>query len=191
VLFVPEMKRVSDIFHEIQRQSIAMVVVVDEYGHTAGIITKEDLVEEIVGEIYDEYEAEQAPIIKLGPGRFLVGGLVAASDLAEEVGIRLETEAVTVNGMLAEILGRIPRAGETVEHHGLMFQVGEVRRHRVVRCVVRVIEGDAESVAGEPGEEPADLQRDEGAGSEAEYRNGGGGRNGAGNHEGEPWEPSS
>jgi putative hemolysin len=140
VLIVPEQKRVSDLFHQIQRQAISLVVVVDEYGHTAGIITKEDLVEEIVGEIHDEYDVEQEPIIQLGPGRLLVGGLVAVGDLAEELGVRIETEAVTLNGLLAEVLGRIPVAGEVIERGRLMFQVGEVRRHRVVRCIVRLLD---------------------------------------------------
>lgn len=137
VLFVPETKPANEIFHEIQRRRIGMVVVVDEYGHTAGIITKEDLVEEIVGEIYDEYESDQKPIVKVGPDRYMVTGQVTVAELAEELGVELAAEAVTLNGFLAEQLRGIPRAGDRVEHEGLEFRVLEVRRHRVHRCEVR------------------------------------------------------
>jgi CBS domain containing-hemolysin-like protein len=149
VLIVPETKRVNEIFHEIQRRRIGMVVVVDEYGHTVGIITKEDLVEEIVGEIYDEYEADQQPIVKVGPDRFLVTGQVAVDELAERLGVEFETESVTLNGLLADLLGEIPRAGERVTHEGLRFQVLEVRRHRVHRCEVRRLPADLEPPPGD------------------------------------------
>lgn len=137
VLIVPETKRVNEIFHEIQRRRIGMVVVVDEYGHTAGIITKEDLVEEIVGEIYDEYESESAPIVKVGPDRYLVTGQVAVDDLAGRLGVSFDTDAVTLNGLLADLLGDIPRPGDRVVAAGVAFAVLEVRRHRVHRCEVR------------------------------------------------------
>ncbi len=136
VLFVPETKRVNEIFHEIQRRRIGMVVVVDEYGHTAGIITKEDLVEEIVGEIYDEYESESAPIVKVGPDRFLVTGQVTVDELAGRVGVAFDTDAVTLNGLLADLLGDIPRPGDRVAAAGVTFVVLEVRRHRVHRCEI-------------------------------------------------------
>jgi putative hemolysin len=138
VLIVPETKRVNEIFHEIQRRRIGMVVVVDEYGHTVGILTKEDLIEEIVGEIYDEYEAGERPIVKIGPDRYLVSGQIGVGELAKQLGADFErTEAVTLNGLLADLLGRIPRAGDRVEHAGLLLHVLEVRRHRVHRCEVR------------------------------------------------------
>lgn len=163
VLFVPEQKRVSDLFHEIQRQATGMVVVVDEYGHTVGIITKEDLVEEIVGEIFDEYEAEQAPIVKLGPDRFLVDGLLAVSDLAEELEVELESEAVTVNGMLSELLGRIPHGGDRAEIGEVSFRVLDVRRHRVVRCEVRRHRGDGRPQS-RPGSHAGDAAGSAGGG---------------------------
>jgi CBS domain containing-hemolysin-like protein len=138
VHIVPEFKPANEIFHEMQRRRIGMVVVVDEYGHTAGIITKEDLVEEIVGEIYDEYEADLKPIVKVGPDRYLVTGQVTVAELAEELRTELAAGgAVTVNGLLAELLKGIPRAGDRVEQGGLEFRVLEVRRHRVHRCEVR------------------------------------------------------
>jgi magnesium and cobalt exporter, CNNM family len=141
VAVVPETKRVNEIFHEIQRRRIGMVVVVDEYGHTVGIITKEDLIEEIVGEIYDEYDTDRAPIVKIGPDRYLVSGRLGVAELAKQLGATdLErTEAVTLNGLLADLLGRIPRTGDRVEHGGLAFRVLEVRRHRVHRSEVRVL----------------------------------------------------
>jgi CBS domain containing-hemolysin-like protein len=138
VLFVPETKRVNEIFHEIQRRRIGMVVVVDEYGHTVGIITKEDLIEEIVGEIYDEYDTDRAPIVKIGPDRYLVSGRMGVAELAKQLGADLDrTERVTLNGLLADLLGRIPRTGDRVEHGGLSIRVLEVRRHRVHRSEVR------------------------------------------------------
>jgi CBS domain containing-hemolysin-like protein len=150
VLIVPETKRVNEIFHEIQRRRIAMVVVVDEYGHTVGIITKEDLVEEIVGELYDEYDTVERPIVKVGPDRYLVTGQVTVDALAEALGVEIATEAVTLNGLLADLLGDIPAAGDRVEHAGLAFHVLEVRRHRVHRCEVRRL-GRAGRGGGEPG----------------------------------------
>jgi CBS domain containing-hemolysin-like protein len=151
VLIVPETKRVNEIFHEIQRRRIGMVVVVDEYGHTAGIITKEDLVEEIVGEIYDEYESESAPIVKVGPDRFLVTGQVTVDELAGRLGLSFETDAVTLNGLLADLLGDIPRPGDRVAAAGATFVVLEVRRHRVHRCeVLRAAAGSAAAAACGP-----------------------------------------
>jgi putative hemolysin len=157
LLFVPETKRVNEIFHEIQRRRIGMVVVVDEYGHTAGIITKEDLVEEIVGEIYDEYESESAPIVKIGPDRYLVTGQVAVDDLAGRLGVSFATDAVTLNGLIADLLGEIPRPGDRVVAAGVTFIVLDVRRHRVHRCEVRRTAGGGPGggasprVAGESG----------------------------------------
>jgi putative hemolysin len=149
VHIVPEFKPANEIFHEIQRRRIGMVVVVDEYGHTVGIITKEDLVEEIVGEIYDEYETDPKPIVKVGPDRYLVTGQVTVAELAQKLGTELAAGgAVTLNGLLADLLGGIPRAGDRVAHGGLEFQVLEVRRHRVHRCEVRRL--TAAATAGVP-----------------------------------------
>jgi CBS domain containing-hemolysin-like protein len=131
-----------------------MVVVVDEYGHTAGIITKEDLVEEIVGEIYDEYESESAPIVKVGPDRYLVTGQVTVDELAGRLGVPFDTEAVTLNGLLADLLGDIPRPGDRVVAAGVTFMVLEVRRHRVHRCEL-VRAGTGPEVGGGPAPRPA------------------------------------
>lgn len=159
VLIVPETKRVNEIFHEIQRRRLGMVVVVDEYGHTVGIITKEDLVEEIVGEIYDEYDTAERPIVKVGPDRYLVTGQVAVDKLAEALGVELVTEAVTVNGFLADLLGDIPAAGDRVEHGELVFHVLEVRRHRAHRCEVRRLRAGPGPAGAAPPPGPAGAPR--------------------------------
>ncbi len=165
VLFVPETKPANEIFHEIQRRRIGMVVVVDEYGHTVGIITKEDLVEEIVGEIYDEYESESEPIVKVGPDRYRVSGRAAVDELEARFGVSFDTEAVTLNGLLADYLGGIPRPGERLEDHGLRFIVLEVRRHRVHRCEIQRLSpgGEEEGSAGRSGAGTR-ATRDAGAG---------------------------
>jgi CBS domain containing-hemolysin-like protein len=112
-----------------------MVIVVNEFGETVGLITNEDLVEEVVGEIYDEFEREQAPILQVGPSEYIVDGKLSVDALNEELGLALSEESsVTLNGLIQELMGQIPRRGSVVEHDGVRFEVLEMDRHRVRRC---------------------------------------------------------
>jgi CBS domain containing-hemolysin-like protein len=121
---VPETKPVNDLLREMQQESIQMVVVIDEYGNTAGIATMEDLVEEILGEIRDEHEPER-DVRDEGDGRYLVAGSVDLDRLHDLLDFRPqeETESTTIGGLVTEWLGHVPRPGEAVEREGIRIEV--------------------------------------------------------------------
>lgn len=132
VYFVPESKLGSDLLREMQKHNVKMAVVVDEYGGTAGLVTIEDLVEEIVGEIRDEHE--KVDIVRENEHSYVVPGSMDVDRLDELFGIRLEgKEAATVAGLVSELAGRIPQRGEIVEDDGLRFEVLDSTERRVER----------------------------------------------------------
>ena len=115
-----------------------MAIVVNEYGETVGLLTREDLIEEVVGDIYDEYEPETGPIRREGPGVWLVEGRVRLDELNDELELRLPVEeAVTLSGFLTGVHGGLPRRGERIAWEGIEFEALEVSRHRIQRCRVR------------------------------------------------------
>jgi CBS domain containing-hemolysin-like protein len=135
IRIVPETKPVDDLFREMQREGAHMVVVVDEYGHTAGLATMEDLVEVIMGEIRDEHEPG-SDVTPDGNGGFIVAGSFELSRVAEIAGYRPseEVESTTVGGLVMEWLGHVPKPGETVEKDGIKLEVlagGELRVDQV------------------------------------------------------------
>jgi CBS domain containing-hemolysin-like protein len=133
VHFVPETQRVRSLMRELQHENQHMAIVVDEYGNVAGVVTLEDLVEEIVGEIRDEHEAK-ADILRENEHSYIVPGRMDVDRLVELFGVRPEgREASTVAGLVSELLGRIPAAGEVVEEDGLRFEVLESSSRRVER----------------------------------------------------------
>lgn len=139
VYFVPESKLSSELLREMQKQNIKMAIVVDEYGGTAGLVTIEDLVEEIVGEIRDEHE--KADIIRENDHSFIVPGSMDVDRLDELFGTRPEGKAAaTVAGLVSELAGRIPQKGETLEEDGLRFEVLESTDRRVERVRITSIE---------------------------------------------------
>ncbi len=132
VYFVPESKLGSDLLREMQRQNIKMAIVVDEYGGTAGLVTIEDLVEEIVGEIRDEHD--HADIVRENENSYIVPGSMDIDRIGELFGTRPEgKEAATVAGLVSELAGRIPHAGEVIEEDGLRYEVLESTERRVER----------------------------------------------------------
>ena len=138
VLFIPETKRVAELLKEFQRQQVQSAVVVDEYGGTAGLVTLEDLLEEIVGEIRDEYDVEVEPVVDEGDGTFVFAGNANIDELVERLGVDIEREGFeTVGGFLLSHAGRVPVAGESFEIAGLQLQVLEAQRRRVNRVRVR------------------------------------------------------
>lgn len=133
VHFVPESQRVRTLLRELQHENQHMAIVVDEYGNVAGVVTLEDLVEEIVGEIRDEHEAK-ADIVRESEGSFVVPGRMDVDRLAELFGVRPEgRDASTVAGLVSELMGRIPAPGEVAELDGLRFEVLEASSRRVER----------------------------------------------------------
>lgn len=131
--FVPETKRVVELLREFQGNRLQLAVVVDEYGSTAGLVTLEDLIEEIVGEIRDEYDVEMEPVIEEGGGRFVFSGKAHVHEL-DRLGFTPDGEGFeTVGGFLLSRLGRVPTAGERFEIDGLTIEVLEAERRRITR----------------------------------------------------------
>lgn len=131
--FVPEAKTVDDLLAEMQAQRIHMAIVVDEYGGTAGVVTIEDIVEEIVGEIRDEYDAqEQLPYQKLPDGSWLLSGRIGLDEVNELIGVELpKGSSETLAGLIFSRLGRVPASGESVEEGDLRLVVEQVMGKRI------------------------------------------------------------
>jgi putative hemolysin len=139
VYFVPESKQGSDLLREMQKHNIRMAIVVDEYGGVAGLVTIEDLVEEIVGEIGDEHE--KAQVSRESEHSYVVPGNMDVDRLDELFGMRPEgRESATVAGLVSELAGRIPQKGEVIEEHGLRFEVLESTKRKVQRVRISVLE---------------------------------------------------
>jgi len=139
VHFVPESKLGSDLLREMQKNNIRMAVVVDEYGGIAGLVTIEDLVEEIVGEIGDEHD--KTDVVRENEFSYIVPGNMDVDRLAELFGTRPEGKAsATVAGLVSELAGRIPQKGEVVEEDGLRFEVLESTKRRVERLRITALE---------------------------------------------------
>jgi putative hemolysin len=139
VYFVPESKLGSDLLREMQKHNIKIAIVVDEYGGTAGLVTLEDLVEEIVGEIQDEHE--KVDVVRENEHSYVVPGSMDVDRLDELFGIRPEgKEAATVAGLVSELAGRIPQRGEIVEEDGLRFEVLDSTERRVERVRITASE---------------------------------------------------
>jgi len=136
--FVPESKRVSDLLKEMQRRQVQLAIVVDEYGGTAGLVTVEDLLEEIVGEIRDEYDVESETVTDEGDGVFVFSGKVSVDEVRDRLGVTIEREGFeTLGGYLLSHLGRMPYVGEAFDLDDLAVEVLEVERRRITRVRVR------------------------------------------------------
>jgi putative hemolysin len=144
-VFVPESKPILVMLKDMQTAHNHLAVVVDEYGGTAGLVTIEDIVEEIIGEIADEFDRERRYITLLGPDEWVVDGLLSVHEANETLGWDLppSEEYETVAGWVLMQLGRIPVPGELVRHHDLVVQVDVVRRRRIARLRVSKIAGTA------------------------------------------------
>jgi CBS domain containing-hemolysin-like protein len=145
VLVVPEKAPIDRIFQDMRKGRWRMVIVVNEYGETVGLFTQEDLIEEIVGEISDEYELPEEEIVRIGDGVYEIRGRASVQDLGAALEVTLPQEqAVTVNGFLCSLFGGFPRVGTRLRWEDLEFEVTEVARHRVLKARVRRIEPVAE-----------------------------------------------
>jgi CBS domain containing-hemolysin-like protein len=134
---IPESKKVDDALREMQRGKWQMAIVLDEYGGTAGIVTVEDLLEEIVGEIQDEYDEEARQVHEREDGSYIVTANLALDDLNELLSTEIESDDVdTLGGYIVNTLGRIPAPQDSFEEHGLRFTVLSVERKRIGRVKV-------------------------------------------------------
>lgn len=139
--FVPETKRVPDLLKEFQRKHIQSAIVVDEYGGTAGLVTVEDLLEEIVGEIRDEYDVEVECIVDEGEGRYVFSGSAHVEEMASLMKMTIEGDGFeTVGGFLLSRLGRVPAVGEHFEVDGLRVEILETEQRRITRVRMSRVE---------------------------------------------------
>ena len=147
--FIPETRNINLLFKEMQSQKIHMAVVVDEYGQTAGLVAMEDILEEIVGNIFDEYDEEEELITKQEDGSFLIGGMAELDDVWKMLSLDTEEEEEdydTLNGFLIYKLDRIPQDGETAEisYKGYLFSVLRVENKTIQQIRVTKLEENPE-----------------------------------------------
>jgi len=136
--FVPETKRLAELLRDMQEQKFHLAIVVDEYGGTAGLVTMEDLIEELIGEIVDEFDHEEPAVERRADGSVEVNGLMAVDDAAELLGAELPQGAWdTVGGLVLDLVGRVPHEGEAVEVEGFRLEVLRVQGRRIQR--VRIV----------------------------------------------------
>jgi putative hemolysin len=141
-LVVPETKRAADLLKEMQSDRIHVAIAVNEYGSTTGLITMDDILEELVGDIGDEYDEPGPSIEILGNGAYRFAGGVPIRELGETFGTQVpEVESDTVGGLVYDLLGRVPEEGETVPCAGLRITVEQMQRRRVVSLIIE-LEGD-------------------------------------------------
>jgi CBS domain containing-hemolysin-like protein len=137
ILFVPETLKVNQLMRELRQQHVHMAIVLNEHGIVTGLITLEDVLEEIVGEISDEHELAAEKYIELKQGGWLINGNMATEDVSELIGIEFETEsALTLGGFLTEQLQHVPKKGERILYKDYYFQVQEASPKRVLRVLV-------------------------------------------------------
>jgi len=144
VAIFPEGASTHRILRHMQKNLINMSVIVNEYGVTSGMVTMEDLVEEIVGEIYDEYEKAEELIRSVGPNEWFAICRAPIGRVNEVCGLDLPAdESVTLNGYLCDAFGEIPTPGRTMERNDALFTVAEARRHRIVSCRIKRLNGES------------------------------------------------
>ncbi|MDP3718506.1 MAG: hemolysin family protein [Acidobacteriota bacterium] len=142
--FVPETNRVPELLKEFQRKRLQSAIVVDEYGGTAGLVTVEDLLEEIVGEIRDEYDVEVERILDEGGGQFVFSGSTHVEEMANLMRVTIEGQGFeTVGGFLLSRLGRVPAVGEHFDLDGLDVEILETEQRRITRVRLRRQDEDA------------------------------------------------
>lgn len=156
ITFVPETKNVSDLLREFRQTRQHMAVAVDEYGNTAGLVTIEDLLEEIVGEIEDEFDQERKLFLETKDGGYIVDAKMSISDVTEEIGIELpeNSEYDTIGGFVVTTLGKVPQQGEAFQSNGVVVTVLEADSRRIHRVkLMPLSEERPDSVEKKGGEE--------------------------------------
>jgi len=154
--FVPETKKVSELLREMQQRRIHIALVTDEYGSVAGLVTIEDLLEEIVGEIADEYDREEPQIEPVPDGSYRVNGRLSIDDLNELLDVELpDDEWDTVAGLMYGLLGSVPTQGETVSYEDLTFTAEKVQGRRIAKILIERPAGPAEPGEAEEVEAPS------------------------------------
>ena len=151
--FIPESKKVDELLQELQQRKVHVAVVVDEYGGTAGLVTIEDLLEEIVGEIQDEYDAEEPAIEEISETEYLFDARVGLDEVSKLLGVELPAEGGdTLGGFIYSQLGKVPAVGDTIELDNVRIEVLSVAGRRIKQ--VRASVTPESETAGESGDEP-------------------------------------
>jgi magnesium and cobalt transporter len=142
--FVPETKRVVDLLREFQQKRVQLAIVVDEYGGTAGLVTTEDVLEELVGEIQDEYDIEAAPIVEEAADTFAFSAKVGIGEMRERLRVEIDDGGFeTVGGYVLSRVGRVPAVGERFLFDGLEVEILEAERRRIHKVRIRRLEAEA------------------------------------------------
>jgi putative hemolysin len=151
--FIPETKKISELMREFQARKLHLAMVIDEFGGTSGIVTLEDILEEIVGEIHDEYDEPQRQVEPLPDGSMLVNAIITIPDFTEATGIAFpEDEGYeTLGGFVAHLLGRIPEVGDRTGSHGVEILVTRKSRRRITQVKVTKLSPPPPKTAGEEG----------------------------------------
>jgi magnesium and cobalt transporter len=137
--FVPETKKVVELLSEVRARKNHMVVVLDEYGGTAGLITLEDIIEEIVGDIHDEYDTEEEPIHPVDEHTFLVDARLNLEELEDYLGLEFpEGDYETLGGFITDLIGRVPQQDETVSHDGLTMTIRSADERKISQVEIRL-----------------------------------------------------
>ncbi len=152
--YVPETKKVAELLREMQREKFHLALVTDEYGSVSGLVSLEDLLEELVGEITDEYDQDEEEIERVGGGVFRVSGGASIDDVNDVIGVELpDEEWDTIAGFVLDLFGKIPRQGEEVEFQGLRFRAEEVQGRRIARVMIEPVAEDGPDPGHEDEEE--------------------------------------
>jgi CBS domain containing-hemolysin-like protein len=139
--FVPETKRIDSLLKEFKRRRVHIAVVVDEYGGTSGIVCMEDIIEEIVGEIQDEFDNEAEDLIKIGPEAWICDARLMLDEVEDTTGIELPVEEYdSVAGFVFDLFGKIPEEGESVQSGLTKFTVVKMEGHRILKIKIEKIE---------------------------------------------------
>ena len=153
-IFVPETIRTAEVLENMRREHIHIAIIVDEYGGVAGIVTMEDILEQIVGEIQDEYDEETPEIQKLEDGSYLIQGIISLEDLSEALGSEFESEdAETLGGLVLTLSGSFPEVGEVFNYNGWRIKVIELEDHRITTLNMTKIEPENSDEANDYNED--------------------------------------
>jgi CBS domain containing-hemolysin-like protein len=150
VHFVPEGKMVDELLKDFRQKRVHIAVVVDEYGGMAGIVCLEDVLEQIVGDIQDEYDDEEENIKRLGPNSFLCDARTTIEDINEVLGVNLPSDSSdTVGGFVFNLFGKVPKTGDTIVYESARFKIEKMEGRKLKEIVV-ALQPEAEAGGGEP-----------------------------------------
>ncbi|NQT10022.1 MAG: CBS domain-containing protein, partial [Desulfobacteraceae bacterium] len=136
-VFVPELKRADDLLISFQKTRDSIAIVVDEYGGSVGIITLEDILEEVVGEIRDEYDSETGQFVRLGKNRFLVNAAMEIEHANEKMNLNLPKEDYeTIGGFLLKQMGKIPKKGETIIYKNIKYTIMQSNNRTIKEILI-------------------------------------------------------